>query len=320
MSKLFRISVLILLVIIAVQQQTFYKKTKNYTKNVITDNCSYQTDGAGVIKFDDNTELVTNQKTNFAMFVDSKDSLISEYIKQTKHHYQTEISNTLKKLIKPGATVVHLGGHIGSFEGLIGSLVGETGQVFTFEPNPNNFYVLRKNITLHNLDNIITAFQLGAWNRNETKELCFDYKNTGGGSLSSDSNAHLSNCVDVNLVKLDDFLGSKIDRVDLLFMDIEGAELRALEGFKDTLEKSPDCIVLMEYSRRLSNEFNWDTATFISNEFQQGKRLFRIVPINDLVTNYQELHSVEEILEIEHCDLLILPKTQTPKRLLKNIL
>jgi DNA-binding NarL/FixJ family response regulator len=46
-----------------------------------------------------------------------------------------------------------------------------------------------------------------------------------------------------------------VDKVDVIFMDIEGAEIETIKGMKEILSRSPDVIILTE----------WTTKTYIRN-------------------------------------------------------
>ncbi|MEK7482439.1 MAG: FkbM family methyltransferase, partial [Patescibacteria group bacterium] len=50
-----------------------------------------------------------------------------------------------KKILKPGMNAVDIGAHIGYYTMLFSKLVGKNGQVFAFEPEPENFQLLAEN-------------------------------------------------------------------------------------------------------------------------------------------------------------------------------
>src|SRR5256885_16942907 len=52
--------------------------------------------------------------------------------------YEPEVAQWFEQVVKPGMTVMDIGGHVGFYTLLAGELVGKTGKVFGFEPEPEN--------------------------------------------------------------------------------------------------------------------------------------------------------------------------------------
>ena len=57
--------------------------------------------------------------------------------------------------IRPGDVVVDLGANVGYYTILRGKLVGEIGRVYAFEPDPVGFEILRRNVRLNGLHNVV---------------------------------------------------------------------------------------------------------------------------------------------------------------------
>lgn len=169
---------------------------------------------------------------------------------------------------------------------------------------------------LHDLGNIITTYNKGVWSKNTSKQFCYGYLNTGGASVSMNKQLANPNCFDIELVKLDDILKDQINHVDVIFMDIEGSEIHAMEGFSNILANSPNCIILMEWSKHSLESHGSDVKSFWEKQLADSKRVFKIAPEADVVY-YKELTSLNEILEQAHCDLIIIPKSIDGSKLLR---
>ena len=61
----------------------------------------------------------------------------------------------VKRIVRNGDIVVDIGAHIGYYTLIFARLVGPKGKVFAFEPEPNNFNLLIKNIKINGYKNII---------------------------------------------------------------------------------------------------------------------------------------------------------------------
>lgn len=150
--------------------------------------------------------------------------------------------------LKKGDVVIDAGAYIGGFALLAAMMVGEKGEVIAFEPNPYILKKLQENIELNNIKNI-TAVGKGLWDKEDVLKFHQDISPSASSSASSfilDDNPYITN-KDENIIKLSVWdLDSALDwimpqlglnKVDFIKMDIEGSEIKAVEGMKKTLKK-----------------------------------------------------------------------------------
>ena len=99
-----------------------------------------------------------------------------------------------------------------------------SAQVIIFEPDPRSIFELQKNLLLNPLSNV-ELVPFGLWSENQVLEM------TGTGKLSSkiidNDNA---DTVSINVVSLDDYFPEVKGKLIFLKMNIEGAEVKAIEG------------------------------------------------------------------------------------------
>lgn len=148
----------------------------------------------------------------------------------------------LKRLLPEDGVFVDVGANIGSFT-LVAAARAPRGQVHAFEPSSFHFERLCHNISLNRFVNIhINQFGLS----NENDELTLHLpesdeglSNTGGASLFPDTkNSQTSTPETVSLRRLDDYVEEKgLSRLDVIKLDIEGAELLALDGSRHTIDR-----------------------------------------------------------------------------------
>ena len=146
--------------------------------------------------------------------------------------------------LETGDTVVDVGANIGVFTILAAKSVGETGRVIAIEPERKNLKDLRNNLKINGLKNV-SVVPKGLWNRREKKKLY----------LKADARAHtlvgkssLGDAEEIEVDTLDNILEELgVTRVDFIKMDIEGAEIQALEGMERTLKENDVRLVIAAY-------------------------------------------------------------------------
>ena len=105
-------------------------------------------------------------------------------------------------------------------------------QIFAFEPDPVAYAKARENLNANSLSNT-SLFQEGLGEENSTKFLNFQSVGKGMGStfLTEEGEEKVSIC------RLDDKLPSNLGDCGLLWLDVEGHTLKALNGMRETLLK-----------------------------------------------------------------------------------
>lgn len=148
--------------------------------------------------------------------------------------------------LRRGDVVVDVGANIGYYTVLAGLLVGETGRVYAFEPDPVGFEILRQNVVLNGLHNVVLE-QKAVSNESGSLRLFLAQENKGDHRIYQPEGEERP-FVDVEAVRLDDYLRGLDEFVDFVKVDTQGAELAILAGAADTVSRSPDLVMAVEYS------------------------------------------------------------------------
>ncbi len=127
--------------------------------------------------------------------------------------------------------IVEAGCHDGSDTSELSKLFNPT-QIFAFEPDPVAYYKAKERLNANSLSNI-SLFHEGLGEENSTKFLNFQSVGKGMGStfLSEEGVEKVSVC------RLDDKLPSSLGDGGLLWLDVEGHTLKALNGMRKTIPK-----------------------------------------------------------------------------------
>lgn len=144
-----------------------------------------------------------------------------------------------------GHTFVDVGANIGLYSVAAAQAVGPTGHVVAVEPTPRTAAVLRQNIQLNGLleSHDITVHECAVGAETGSASLALHASDSGHNSLFADSDT--TGAVVVDVVPLDDLVPAGA-RVDIVKIDVEGAELAVLEGMRRIAEENPSVVVFAE--------------------------------------------------------------------------
>jgi FkbM family methyltransferase len=150
--------------------------------------------------------------------------------------YELELVELLKQVLGAGMTFVDVGAQIGYFSIVAAALAGERGKVHSFEPDPDNFSRLAANAGAYpcvSVHNSAVGDRTG-----ETDFYRSPIKTESGwGALFNEDRGRER--VSVQVCTLDSWASSEgIQRIDMLKMDVEGAEYRVLEGAQSVIAKT----------------------------------------------------------------------------------
>ena len=174
------------------------------------------------------------------MFVDDKDSMglsIDPMFEPVETRFCVGAA-------KPGFVVVDIGANIGYYTLLFARQVGASGKVYAFEPDQDNFRLLSANVGMNAYGNV-TAVQAAVSNANEPVELYRNEANRMDHRTYSPGDEW--EAVSVPAVRLDDYFKAGSRRIDLIKMDIQGSEPRALAGMTALLVENPAITLVTEF-------------------------------------------------------------------------
>lgn len=146
----------------------------------------------------------------------------------------------LNGILKPGMAFIDAGANDGLYTLFASRRVGSAGIVWSFEPSEREFKRLEKNVNLNQLDNV-HLFRVALANRNGDEELSVaGFEHEGHNTLGAfaHSGVDLLRTERVSVRKLDDLVvEANLLKVDVVKMDVEGAEQRLIEGAREVLSR-----------------------------------------------------------------------------------
>jgi len=164
-------------------------------------------------------------------------------------YFEDDVCLYMISFLKEGMTFIDIGAHFGFFT-LFGSyLVGVKGRVFAFEPIPDTYHQLQKNITNYSKYPNIDMYNCAAYSEN-IKVKFYDYGlehsafNSIFGMRGTDI-PFVTNEIMVEARKIDDVLRKKgINNIDLIKIDAESSEIHVLRGITQTLMSCKPKVIL----------------------------------------------------------------------------
>ena len=238
--------------------------------------------------------------TNYnKMFVDTRDLLIAPWL-LIHGEWEPEETELVKKLIKPGDIFVDVGANLGYYS-LLAARVGAS-HVYAFEAQPSTYELLGKNVIINWMTKFITYENLAVYSH--TTDLDFFVRNHYPGNSSVGFTApdqlekwfDTTTAVKVRAVSIDDYFADKPGKIDLIKVDVEGAEPAVFEGARRTLAKHRGVKILCEWSPDQMATARQDPARLVEFWAEHGFRAHVLhtglneVPLRSLLNSgYQNL-------------------------------
>lgn len=163
--------------------------------------------------------------------------------------WEPEVVRAAREHVAPGMTVLDIGAQSGFYSLLFSRLVGSKGQVVAFEPLPANFRLLEENLLLNGIRNVTVRREAVAEFSGEMNfEFPHHVASLVAGPVLEDDNQGVMR---VKGVSLDDCFLDSGRPVNVIKMDIEGAEFQALRGARRLIDAWHPCMIVeLHYTAR----------------------------------------------------------------------
>lgn len=212
--------------------------------------------------------------------------------------YETEL---FKKMIKEGMVVVDIGANIGYFTLIAAKLVGKSGIVYAFEPEPTTYELLCRNIELNNYTNIV-SIQKAVSNKQGKIGFWVDKAGIAISSIAKDNVLAFSRApvdglseepisIEIETITLDEFFKNLSNKIDFIKIDTQGAEGLIIDG-AETVLRGNNLKIAMEFWPDGLRNLGTDPLQLLQKVQKYG---FKIKLINE------RKHAIEPIEPLEFC-------------------
>lgn len=200
-------------------------------------------------------------KNSYGSFYCRKETFDLHIISDT---YEYNVKKFIERLSKKSDIIVDVGANIGKYS-ILACKLNPNAKVFGIEPEKENFEILEKNKKLNNCENL-ELMQIALNNKNQKVKLYKAEVNMGGNSIKKDfKDFNKENFEIVEGKRFDDVFSDKIQKVDLLKIDAEGAELEILKGAKKFLEEKRIKNIIIEINNLETKKFLEENGYFLKN-------------------------------------------------------
>lgn len=234
----------------------------------------------------------------FPQFPDNKMHIEGVWIKIPgsfvgKFHYleaQSHLIEYLKSHVRQGMVFVDVGTSLGLFSLLAAQMVGPDGHVHSIEPARDSLELLKENIKLNHIQNI-TLHACAASAAPGEMTLYVRGNISGGNSLFAE---HLDTLPVVSsylvtIRPLDDLVQGPIDVVKI---DVEGAELDVLAGMQRILAQNPKLRIILEWNPELQERTGHSPTKLPETLLAHGFDLTIISPFTTHLASADDIHRI----------------------------
>jgi FkbM family methyltransferase len=198
----------------------------------------------------------------------------------------------MRQVVKPGDICLHFGGSDGRHSYLMSQHVGPTGKVHVYEPSNYSFAIMSRLIRWHRLKNV-TPHNAAIGDHEGEMLLSVPRKLSGhigraygvvtdkGGSASEEllATGNKTEFIDqpTKVVSLDGLMAAEaLPRVDFIRCDVEGAEIRFIDGGHTTLERDLPSLLIEIHPFSLQRNFGSSAEAVRDYFLRLGYRMWQL--------------------------------------------
>jgi FkbM family methyltransferase len=226
---------------------------------------------------------------NCTLYLNPNDPVLSPAVALGVYeNYEREL---FRQFCRPGGTVLDIGANVGLYTVAAASLVGGTGTVIAIEPHPESFRQMQKTIQANGLTQV-RAYNVAAGDRKRPINLFLTDDNQADSRVYDAGRGRRK--ITVQMVDIDGLLADLgIASVQLIKMDIQGAESLALQGLLRTLAASQQVVIFTEFWPWGIEQTGASAADFLRQLAADG---FRFRAIDESRRRLEHINDIEELI------------------------
>jgi FkbM family methyltransferase len=181
--------------------------------------------------------------------------------------------SVVENQLRPGMAAADIGANVGVYTYLLSRCVGDTGTVYSFEPDPELFTSLESNCRRNNIKNT-KLYNVALGSRDDTMRLERSWFNSGDNRVAAGPSRRAMTQAFVPVRPLDDVLEGR--RLDFIKIDVQGSEYEVFKGMRRTLAHSSSVRIYFEFWPAGLRRAGCEPVELLAFLEQLGLGLYRI--------------------------------------------
>jgi FkbM family methyltransferase len=184
-----------------------------------------------------------------------------------------------RSFLRAGSVVLDIGANFGLYTAASATLVKDHGRLFSFEANPHTFDFLMRTLYANRLSHHPNVTAINALIGDSAGRGTLHYlpQFLGGATMTDIGQwGPAKQSIELDMITIDDFLPHDL-RVDLVKIDVEGHEPYVIRGMKDTIDRSPNIRIFLEFVEAFL-EHTVNAELFTEEIDSLGLRICRVLP------------------------------------------
>ncbi|MBN9022900.1 MAG: FkbM family methyltransferase [Rhizobiales bacterium] len=218
-------------------------------------------------------------------------------------------------LLAEGRVFYDIGANLGWYTAIASRRVGPRGRVLAFEPDPENFLLLWRNVTENELDNV-DLFAIAVGDRDGRGLLALSPTNKGDHRV--DSVATDRHTIDIAVGSLATLLDAGAPPPDVMKIDTQGSEARILDALPALVAARPELALAVEFWPHGLAAAGSSVADLIAILDAVPLRFLLVDGAGERLVPVELAALAGRLAGEEHADLLAVPAAWQPPRVLEE--
>lgn len=224
-----------------------------------------------VVVLHDHTALV-RAVNGLKIYVDTEDAGVAPHL-LTGGEFDPHITKVLEDLVQPGMNAVDVGANCGWFTLVMAARLGPSGKLDAVEPDSNHTKLMNMSLAANGFADWVRVHSAAAVESDRPVHLYRNPVNRGNHCIHVKSAEGMREKVPVPGIAMDSILTHPIQ---VMKLDAEGSEPLVLAGMRQTLARSPELKIVMEFYPELIQQGGADPAKFLQEIAVMGFR-YRLI-------------------------------------------
>jgi FkbM family methyltransferase len=179
----------------------------------------------------------------YLVYADAQETGITPHLCMDGY-WESWITTVLARTLRPGWHCLDVGANHGYYTLVMADAVGPEGRVVPVEPTPRLAELLRETLDVNGFPNVVVAQQAATDREGQTLQLVVPARRSMNARISQEAGP-TDTVVEVESTTID-ALTREWPRVDLIKIDVEGAEESVWQGMQRTSADNAEIVVLLE--------------------------------------------------------------------------